>query len=94
MKPNYEKLERFYKGCNHWNYGLRWGGYCRPIRTAQELRQREADRVDGRAEGLGVKRRGNRGRCILDAWNDYPTSRCGGRSWKDYTKRRRQYGKR
>ena len=90
MKPHYEVCPRFRgKG---WVYGLRWGSaWFRPIRTAGELRQREADRVDGRHEWQPIKRRGKRSNSRLDAWNDIQASRSGGKSWKDYTKRPAQY---
>lgn len=89
MKPHFKACGPFRK--KGWQYGLRWGSWFRPIHTAQELRQREADRVDARHDRQMIKARGNRSTRFLNAWNDVPVSRSGGKSWKDYTKRPAQY---
>jgi hypothetical protein len=63
-------------------YSCFW--YGRHVRTFNELRQL----INDDAEGLPVRRK----RLLLPDWYDDPqVGRHGGRSWKDYTKRRKQW---
>jgi hypothetical protein len=58
--------------------------YCRHPRTTNELRQLRCDDADG----LPVRRKRL---TIRTAYDDPPVSRNYGKSWKDYTKRRKQW---
>ena len=93
MKTGYRK-EFCYrsKEKNDWHYSSLRAGYYRKIRTFPELRRNAADAVDYRDEPhIDVKRGRGRNSNKLDAWNDFPVSRTGGRSWKDYTRHRKQW---
>lgn len=90
MKKNYvrgpkfkwasEKYEQRYKHC----YRLWFGGYCRYPRTTNELRQL----IGAEHDGEPVRRRRLN---IRTCYDDPPVARNYGKSWKDYTKRRKQW---
>lgn len=69
------------------------GGYGRAISTFPELRRNEGDRSDRELCELGVKVRPCRTGRNLDSWNlERCESRYGKRTWKDFTRHRRQWG--
>lgn len=69
----------------HPRFQKRWGGMFRRMRTQQERRRNAGDRTDYGYQG--------RRKSIPSAWDDIPYSRLGGKSWKDYTRHRRQWMK-
>ena len=69
-----------YKHC----YTLQYGGWCRNVKTTNELRQLKGADADGEP----VRRRRLN---IPTAYDDPRVSRDYGKSWKDYTKRRKQW---
>lgn len=83
-----------YRRCMVDMYDERWIGrywtknYIRDrnVRTFNERRQNH------HAECDGIKVRGNR-KLIPHSWDDPHVARWGGASWKDYTKRRKQWDK-
>lgn len=78
-------IENRFRGRYRHKYSCWWNG--RHVRTFNELRQLTNDD----AEGLPVRRK----RLGIPDWYDDPKlSRCNGRSWKDYTKQRKQWDKR
>lgn len=93
MKPRYRKTtHRRPKNEGDWYYDDVRGGYYRRIRTIQELRRNCGDAVDFRDEPhVEIKSGRGRTHTMLDAWNDFPVSRRGGRSWKDYTRHKKQW---
>lgn len=83
-------------------WGFRAGQfyYCtdhhyRPIRTVPEIRANEGLAADIHWDedyrDLGLYPRGRRSSWNLDSWNDYRISRNYKKSWKDFTKHRKQW---
>lgn len=90
MKHHYNK--EYTWGSTHpgdWRYDLKAGGYHRAVRTFPEIRRNVSDKTEYRNEKIRYRDR-SAGH-MLDAWNDFPISRNYGRSWKDYTKYRKQW---
>lgn len=89
IKPGYKRGIRsynvytgeFYWWGSQWAYDSRHRTYFRHPRTTQEQRMNEAhfEYVRGRRRKLPT------------AWDDLNYSRRGGKSWKDYTRRKKQY---
>ena len=86
MKKDYKRygdeLGRRAKG----RYVHKYGGYYRLVRTTNELRQLKGDDADG----IPVRRRRL---TIPTAYDDPNVSRFWKRSWKDFTKNRKQWQK-
>lgn len=93
MKPNYRK--EFSWRAKHprdFCYDSVQGGYYRQIRTIQEIRRNIGDYTDFRADPhIDVKRGRGRNSSMLDSWNDFPVSRRGKKSWKDFTRHKKQW---
>lgn len=97
MKKHYKKTYRLRdRNCEDrsrhekdWSYSLEHGGYHRAIRTFPEIRRNAGDKTDLRGEKIRYRNRSAAD--MLDAWNDYPISKGWGRSWKTYTKHRKQW---
>lgn len=94
MKKHYRKIARWnatepgdFYYCTH--------NYHRPIRTVAEIRANLGLIADGRTDddlrGLHIFPRGARGSYELDSWNDFAISRNWKKSWKDFTKNRKQW---
>jgi hypothetical protein len=95
VKKQYEKYEydsRWrYEGA--WCYLTAWG-YGRAIETFQHCRQYVHDKHDARHDRWAFKTRAKRNASFMNSWNiEPPVSRCGGKSWKDYTKNSKQWEK-
>lgn len=94
MKQNYTRdtdevyFNRWlgYECANHvrWCYSHKFVNYCRYPRTFSELRQN--NHADN--EGLPVRRRRVK---VPTCYDDLRVGRSYGKSWKDYTKRRKQW---
>ena len=66
--------------------------YIRNIRTAQEIRAAEADKVDAREDGLSLKIRKARAGYAICSWNLEPhVSMAFKRSWKRFYKCKKQW---
>ena len=63
----------------------RWGFLCRDPQTMQERRRNIADRDEGRYKARGRRMH------LPSSWDDIVVSRRGGKSWKDYTRFRKQW---
>jgi hypothetical protein len=92
MKTKYSKV------LNCWSnrpgdYFYVWNGrgYHRAVKTFSEIRQNEATRADLRGVHHTAHPRGRRSRYELDAWNDFKRDRTYGKSWKHYTRHRKQW---
>ena len=87
MKSHYTRIDEGHRW--HWSeknlgrYTVEYS-YWTQVRTTNERRQNSAAKADG------IKVRGKR-RKLPTSWDDKRISRDWGRSWKDYTKRRKQY---
>ena len=69
-------------------YELRWSYCYRYVKTFNEIKQNEHAKLDG------YKVRGKRTKHILPTvWDDVRVSKVYGKSWKDFTKHRKQYMK-
>jgi hypothetical protein len=92
MKKNYKKVMR-YRAKHDGDFYYEWigHGYHRPIRTFNEIRQNECDRTDFRQEHIPCSVRARRNDHVLDAWNDVHRSREYGKSWKHFTRHRKQW---
>lgn len=91
-KKNYRKVTYWWHTDGQFAYEHVSGAHmCRRIRTFPERRQWIADDADEELRDLGCRPRGGRSPGPLDPWNDYIVSRTGGRSWKDYTRARKQW---
>lgn len=90
MKSQYRKEIKWYsKRADDFYYVHAWAGYHRSIRTFGELRQIAAEKADFR-DG-SVKRRLGRNTSVLDSWNDFNRGRSYKKSWKDFTKYKKQW---
>lgn len=93
MKTNYAKKMR--PDATHagdfW-YVWQGCGYHRPIKTYNEIRQNICDEHDHRGDARSCRPRSCRNRGALDAYNDVNRSRNYGKSWKDFTRFRKQWG--
>ena len=93
MKNNYERVVRHRRSHNREPHV--WfefaHGYFRAVRTFPEIRANHNDARDPELREYRVKVRGCRNRYALDSWNDFPNSRQMGKSWKDYTKNKKQW---
>lgn len=94
MKKHYRKVACFratepghFYYCTH--------NYHRPVRTVGEIRAYLGLLADGRTDDdmrdLKIFPRAARGPYELDAWNDFAISRSWKKSWKDFTKNRKQW---
>lgn len=90
MKKHYKKYYNWRaEHPGDWHFQIETGGYFRSIRTFCEIRRNVGDYTDLRDEKIRYRdRTGNK---MLDAWNDYPISKGCGRSWKTFTKHRKQW---
>jgi hypothetical protein len=91
VKPNYKKVFSFrarHEGDFYYDF---IGKYHRPVRTFPELRENYGHRVDLRGMPRSCQPRFCRGNSELDAWNDFKRSRDYGKSWKHYTRHRKQW---
>lgn len=75
-RPSYERIS---------------SSYYRPIKTFAEIRDREAMRTE-HGELFQKLTRGCRNYRFLNAYNDFSRARNYGRSWKDYTRQKKQWG--
>ncbi len=92
MKPNYRKVFSYRaKHAGDFYYDFTAGGYHRGVRTINELRQNYGDRVDLRDMPRSAHPRRCRNFSELDAWNDFSRSRDYGKSWKHFTRHRKQW---
>lgn len=91
MKTQYRKYVGYYDEPGQYSYCLRNGGYHRSVRTFPELRERAGVEADEELREYGVQPRLGRNHNMLDPWNDFAIRRNHGRSWKDYTKHRKQW---
>jgi hypothetical protein len=92
MKKNYKKVMS-YRAKHDGDFHYEWTGhgYHRPIRTFNEVRQNEGDRSDFRRERIPCAVRARRNDHTLNAWNDFNRSRNYGKSWKHFTRHRKQW---
>lgn len=92
MKTKYRKVYGF-RAEHEGDFMYVWNGkgYHRPIQTFNEIRQNTNARRELRGLPRSAQPRGSRSRCELDAWNDENRGRDYGRSWKDYTRHRKQW---
>lgn len=89
MKTHYvKKLTHDAKDEGDFYYSRRYGGYYRRIRTFQEIRQNEAHL---REHGQGCGIRLGRNNATLNSWNDFMVSRQYKKTWKDFTRYRKQW---
>jgi hypothetical protein len=65
--------------------------YHRPIHTFSEVRQNMGVLADEELRELNVRPRACRNEMVLDSWNDFRISRNFKKSWKDFTKHRKQW---
>lgn len=92
MKPQYKKVDAWWRKNRSTHYVHAYSGYHRDIRTWSEARQNHYAIADLRDEyEFDYKIRKSRNLHDLDPWNDYPIRRNYGRSWKDYTKNHKQW---
>lgn len=92
MKTKYRKvLCRYADHAGDFMYVWNGRGYHRPIKTFNEIRQNTNARRELRGMPKSAQPRGCRSRCELDAWNDEERSRNYGKSWKHYTRHRKQW---
>lgn len=96
MKTNYRKEINLWRDDDRYYYENVCGGYHRHIYTFSELRANSGARSDYRrdpdfAQLTNLLPRGRRTARYLDTYNDYSRCRNNGRSWKDYTKNRKQW---
>lgn len=91
MKSHYEKAQGYGDEPGQYRYSLSCGGYHRAIHTFPELRDRDAVIYDDELRDLKVFPRASRSHGVLDAWNDFNIKSNYGRSWKRYTKHRKQW---
>lgn len=89
MKNHYKRVQRS-RGSNRTEYVFEWG-YHRSVSTASEIRANTNDRADREFREYRVKVRGRRCAANLDARNDFSIARNFGKSWKDFTKNKRQW---
>ena len=89
LKKHYYRYEYKFKP-DFWCYCIRYS-YHRAVKTYPTIRNINHDIYDVRNEGINFKIRHKRNKAYLDAWNDFPISRSGKRSWKDYSKKHKQW---
>ncbi len=90
MKHCYERVRRIRNKNYREEYIFSWG-YFRAIRTSGEIRANSNDRADAELRAYRVKVRLRRCEAKLDSRNDFSIARNFGKSWKDYTKNKRQW---
>ena len=92
MKTKYRKVmrPRAEHAGDFW-YVWNGRGYHRPIKTFNEIRQNICDQCDLRGEPRSCQPRARRSRVELDAWNDECRDRNYGKSWKHFTRHRKQW---
>lgn len=97
MKPQFKYIETdtyFNSWKNEWiewevkRYRHRWGGYYRAIKTFSERKQSNAHKADGYSNLIRARRNSD---SLPSTWDDICVSRCYGKSWKDFTKAKKQY---
>ena len=91
MKPNYRKVPRWYRPRSESDYVYDHvsGNYMRRMQTFGELRRNCQDVSEFGTEVKGVGRRGDD---ILNPWNNERVpSRNFRRSWKEFTRHRKQW---
>ena len=88
MKKHYVKKPNWNN--TSWYYYIDYH-YHRQICTANELRQHSCAKTDRRADRLNYKIRGRRSPAYLDSWNDFNISKNYGKSWKHFTKQKKQW---
>jgi hypothetical protein len=94
MKKDFERVVRYRRGYNRdphvWFEFAH--GYGRAIyRVTNEVRANTNDRADPELIAYGVRVRACRNGHVLNGRNDPYNSKQMGRSWKDYTKNKRQW---
>jgi hypothetical protein len=87
LKPHYRR----YDHRRGWGYQPRRSQF-RPVRTFQEIRSNMMDRSDACDGFWSLRIRGNRSQPVLDARNDFPISKAWKKSWKDFTRQKKQWG--
>ena len=89
------KLKKTYRKSDYpWSRGHYWfaWGWFRAVRTAGEFRQGCALKSLKREERLNIKGRIRKGIDSLpDAWDDVSISRGRAKSWKDVSRKRKQW---
>ena len=94
LKKQYRKI-LCVRGMLAGQFYYRTDRYHRQIRTAAEIRANEGLAADCHWDddfrGLGLHPRGRRSSWNLDSWNDFKISRNYKKSWKDFTKHRKQW---
>lgn len=91
MKKNYRRVERVRRGQRVVRYENIFRNYHRRIRTSGEIRANENDAGDPELSHYGVKVRACRTSTYLDSRNDFPVGREYKKSWKDFTKNKKQW---
>lgn len=95
MKPQFKKTRKTYGREGDFYYEIITNRYYRPIRTKQEIARNVGDLCDARHEYRGMHIKGIRpcrGNGPLNSWNDFSRVRCWKKSWKDFTRQKKQWG--
>lgn len=92
MKQQYQKVLKF-RAKHNGDFYYEWtgSGYYRPIGTFSEVRQNTGDANDFQKEEIKCRVRAKRSMRNLDPWQDFARSQNYGKSWKQYTRHRKQW---
>lgn len=93
MKKHYKKIERWWRKNGGFAYEHVYAGYYRSIKTYPEVRENEyLDKHDEDVRYYKIKMRRCRMRKMLpDPWEDFYCEKKLVRSWKVYSKNRKQW---